>query len=104
MPKTWPRGWKTPPTLKRPAVVTLPTNYTYIFSPIWLGITEQGETFGWEFDNIFIAPIWKNFSYQFIFAMVLPRRLKDAKLAASPTIQPRFRHPLPARGDCSKQP
>lgn len=27
---------------------------------------------GWEFDNIFIAPVWKNFSYMFIFAYVHP--------------------------------
>ncbi|HUU26896.1 MAG TPA: hypothetical protein VM123_03720 [archaeon] len=51
---------------------SLPHKCAFIFSPIWLGLTQQGETFGWEFDNIFIAPVWKNFSYMFVFAYVQP--------------------------------
>ena len=58
--------------LKGTAVVSMPRNCKFIFSPIWLGLTQQGETFGWEFDNIFIAPVWKNFSYMFVFAYVQP--------------------------------
>ena len=57
---------------KGQAVFVLPKGCRFITSPIWLGMTQQGETFGWEFDNIFIAPVWKNFSYQFIFSAVTP--------------------------------
>ena len=57
---------------KGTAVFSLPHKCKFIFSPIWLGLTQQGETFGWEFDNVFIAPVWKNFSYMFVLAYVSP--------------------------------
>ena len=57
---------------KGTAAFKLPKKCMFITSPIWLGLTEQGETFGWEFDNIFVAPVWKNFSYMFIFAYLHP--------------------------------
>jgi len=58
--------------LKGTAVCVLPKGCRFIFSPIWLRLTEQGETFGWEFDNIFVAPVWKNFSYMLVFSYVQP--------------------------------
>ncbi len=58
--------------IKPQAVFLLPKGCRFIVAPIWLGMTEQGETFGWEFDNVFIAPVWKNFSYTFIFSAVVP--------------------------------
>jgi len=51
---------------------SLPKNCNFTFTPIWLGRTQERDTFGWEFDNIFNAPVWKNFGYQFIFAYVKP--------------------------------
>lgn len=65
-------GFENTTYLKAQAVFSLPHKMSYVFSPIYLRLTEQGETFGWEFDNIFTAPIWNNFSYQFIFALVKP--------------------------------
>ena len=58
--------------LKGTAVFSLPHKCKFIFSPIWLGLTQQGETFGWEYDNIFVAPVWNNFSYMFVLAVVTP--------------------------------
>ncbi len=58
--------------LKAQAVFLLPKGCRFIASPIWLGLTQQGETFGWEFDNIFVAPVWKNFNYMFIFTALMP--------------------------------
>ncbi len=73
---------------KAQAMFMLPRNCNYIFSPIYLRMVnipnstkrdgtaftgyDGSKTFGWEFDNILNVPVWKNFSYQFIFAIVLP--------------------------------
>ena len=35
-------------------------------------MTREGETFGYEFDNTVNIPVYSNFSYQFIFAYVIP--------------------------------
>ena len=76
--------------------VSLPHKCLWITSPIWLGMTEEGESFGWEYDNIFIAPIWKNFSYQFIFAAVFPsdymkdRGLKDTAWGIRSQVEVKF--------------
>ena len=70
--------------LKATGVVSLPWKLQYIVSPIWLGMTQEGETFGYEFDNIINVPFYKNFSYQFIFAYVIPSdTLKDRTKAGN---------------------
>ncbi len=64
--------------LKGTAAITLPkvldmvANPQFIFSPIYLGMTQEGEAFGYEIDNILVLPVYKNFSYMFIFAYVIP--------------------------------
>ncbi len=61
-----------------PKVLNMAANPQFIFSPIYLGLTEEGEAFGYELDNILVVPIYKNFSYQFIFAYVIPSEyMKD---------------------------
>ncbi|MBN1293493.1 MAG: hypothetical protein JXB48_16760 [Candidatus Latescibacteria bacterium] len=58
--------------LKANATVSLPYKASFTFSPIYLGMTEQGEAFGYEFDNTLNIPVYKNFSYMFVFAYVMP--------------------------------
>jgi len=71
---------------KAQAVFSLPGKSSYVFSPIYLRMDKipnlpdrQGnpvnvssKTFGWEFDNIVTIPVYKTFSYQFIFACLTP--------------------------------
>ncbi|MCE5270631.1 hypothetical protein LLH00_05045 [bacterium] len=78
---------------KAQAVFMLPGKATYVFSPIYLRMTEpvpgkdmQGnpvnvssKTFGWEYDNIVTVPVYKNFSYQFIFAAIFPGKWMKAR-------------------------
>lgn len=59
-------------TITLPKVMEMAGNPTFTFSPIYLGLTQEGETFGYEFDNILSVPVYSNFSYQFIFAYVMP--------------------------------
>ena len=64
--------------LKAAATVSLPYKATFTFSPIYLGMTQEGEAFGYEFDNILNIPVYKNFSYMFVLAYVMPSDyLKD---------------------------
>jgi len=64
--------------LKAAATVSLPCKANFTFSPIYLGMTQEGEAFGYEFDNILNVPLYKNFSYMFVFAYVMPSDyLKD---------------------------
>ncbi len=63
--------------------IGLPNRPRFLFSPIYLGMTQEGEAFGYEFDNILVAPLYKGFSYMFVLAYVMPsdymkdRGLKD---------------------------
>ncbi|MFC1614589.1 hypothetical protein ACFL5K_04765 [Gemmatimonadota bacterium] len=81
---------------KGTAAFKLPHKCMFICSPIWLGLTEQGETFGWEFDNIFVAPVWKNFSYMFVFSYVAPgdwmkdRGFEDAAFGIRSQLEVKF--------------